>query len=276
MRTDCYLPHLSQPHPFNSFPKAVDGSSNATEQIMTELYTTLKQAIENGRLIAIATIIAGPGIGNKMVVWPEDVPQGDLGAPELNEQVVARARTLMGEQRSARFTLETAAGPTEIFVDVQVPPRKMIIVGAVHIAIPLLTFAKTLGYYTIVVDARSAFATEDRFPHVDRLITQWPADALGELGIDESTCIVVLTHDEKLDNPALEVAVRSPARYIGALGSKKTHARRVNALKEMGATDEQIARIHAPIGIDIGARGPEEIAVSIIAQIVATQHRPSA
>ncbi|MCB0096622.1 MAG: XdhC family protein, partial [Caldilineaceae bacterium] len=183
-----------------------------------------------------------------------------------------RAQELMREQRSERFSLSAEGQEYDLFVDVQAPPPKLIVVGAVHIAIHLVAFAKQLGFHTMVVDARSAFATDDRFPHVDELITQWPADALSELGIDESTCVVVLTHDEKLDNPALAVAVKSPAQYIGALGSKKTHARRVEALKAEGVTDEQISRIHAPIGIDLGGRKPEEIAVSIIAEIVAVRN----
>ena len=238
---------------------------------MANIYEAFQTAIQMGKLVALATQISGPNVGAKLLVWPDGNTVGDLGATTLNEQTIVRAQALMTDQRSERIIVETADEPVEIFIDVQVPPRKLIVVGAVHIAIHLITFANSLGYHTTVVDARSAFATSERFPHVDNLITQWPADALTELGIDESTVIVVLTHDEKLDNPALDVAIRSPARYIGALGSQKTHGRRVNALKEMGATNEQIARIHAPIGLDIGAKGPEEIAVSIMAEIVAVQ-----
>jgi xanthine dehydrogenase accessory factor len=123
----------------------------------------------------------------------------------------------------------------------------------------------------MVVDARSLFATRERFPHVDELVIKWPSEFLSETEIDEATYIVTLSHDEKLDNPALEVAVNSKARYIGALGSRKTHAERIKALKDKGITDEVLSRIHAPIGLNIGAVGPEEIAVSIIAEIVAVR-----
>lgn len=239
---------------------------------MATLFDTLASAIKTGKLVAVATVIAGPGIGNKVLVWPDGQTLGSLGGAELDAEVRQRVLASLAAQRTERFTVEAGGEPVAVFADIYVPPPKLVIIGAVHIAIPLVTIGKTLGLHTVVLDARSAFATPERFGHADQLIIQWPADALPEIGIDESTCVVVLTHDEKIDNPALAYAVRSPARYIGALGSKKTHARRVNALKELGVTDEEIARIHAPIGLDIGARKPEEIAVSIIAEIVAVQN----
>lgn len=234
---------------------------------MSDLYYQLSSAIKTGKLVALATIIAGPGIGSKLLLWPTGQTQGSLGSTELDSAVQARTVTLLQAQRSERFTL--ADSGVEIFVEVHAPPPKLIIVGAVHIAIPLVAFGKALGFHTVVLDARSVFATADRFRHADQLLIQWPADALPSLGIDESTCIVVLTHDEKIDNPALAIALRSPARYIGALGSKKTHARRLAALREDGVSDAEITRLHAPIGLEIGARRPEEIAVSIISEIVA-------
>jgi xanthine dehydrogenase accessory factor len=239
---------------------------------MATLFDTLANAVQTGKLVAVATVIAGPGVGDKLLVWPDGQTLGTLGAAELDAELRSRVLTLLAAQRTERFTIEVSGDPVEVFVDIYVPPPKLVIVGAVHMAIPLVTFGKALGFHTVVLDARSAFATPERFDHADQLVIQWPADALPEIGIDESTCLVVLTHDEKIDNPALAFAVRSPARYIGALGSKKTHARRVAALKEIGVTDEEIARIHAPIGLDIGARRPEEIAVSIIAEIVAVRN----
>lgn len=235
---------------------------------MSENFDALRESVKKGKLVTTATVIAGDHLGQQMVLWPEGAVIGSIGSDGLSAKVAQRARDLMAEQRTERFSIEDDDAQCEIFVQVYVPPHKLIVVGAVHIAIHLVTFANSLGFHTVVVDSRSAFATPERFPHVDELVTKWPADALTELGIDESTCIVVLTHDEKLDNPALEVAVSSPARYIGALGSKRTHAKRVAALQEEGVTDEQIARIHAPIGLDLGGRKPEEIAVSVIAEIV--------
>jgi len=239
---------------------------------MSDLYTTFANAVKRGRLVGLATVLAGPGMGHKLLLWPNGATEGDLGDVDLNYQVIERAKAAFADQQTTRFTVPTAAGEVDVFLEVQAPLPKLVIVGAVHIAIPLVTFGKTLGFHTIVLDARSAFATPERFHHADELLIQWPADALPEIGIDESTYIVVLTHDEKIDNPALAVALTSPARYVGALGSKKTHARRVAALQEAGVTEEQIARIHAPIGLNIGARRPEEIAVSITAEIIAVMN----
>ena len=132
----------------------------------------------------------------------------------------------------------------------------------------LVTFARVLGFRTIVVDARRAFATPARFAHAHELRIGWPADILADINLNEATYLVTLTHDAKLDNPALLYALNSPVRYIGALGSRRTHAERVAALKANGATDAQIARIHTPIGLNLGGRRPEEIAVAIMAEIV--------
>jgi len=239
---------------------------------MADLYTTFADAVKRGRLVGLATVLAGPNVGRKLLLWPNGATEGDLGAADLNAAVAERAKEAFASQQTTRYSIDTATGVADVFLEVQAPLPKLILIGAVHIAIPLVTFGKTLGFRTIVLDARSAFATPERFDHADELIIQWPADALAEIGIDEATYIVVLTHDEKIDNPALAVALTSPARYVGALGSKKTHARRVAALQEMGVTAAQISHIHAPIGINIGARRPEEIAVSIIAEIVAVMN----
>ncbi len=235
------------------------------------MYDTLTQALAQQESVALVTVVAGPNIGRKLLIWSDGRRTGSLGAEPLDAQATQHALDLLVAQESGRATFSLNEETVDLFFDVHIPQPKLIIVGAVHIAIPLVTFAKTLGFYTIVIDARSMFATPDRFAHADELITQWPDDALHALPIDESTYIVTLTHDEKLDNPALKVAVGSKARYIGALGARSTHAKRVTALREMGVTEAQLARIHAPIGLNIGARGPEEIAVSIIAEIVAVR-----
>ena len=161
------------------------------------------------------------------------------------------------------------------FLQVQIPPRRLIVVGAVHIAQSLVPMAAIAGYAVTVVDPRGAFATEARFPNV-MLSTDWPDDALTALDPDRRTAIVTLTHDPKLDDPALSVALRSDAFYIGALGSKRTHARRVDRLREAGFTDKDIARIHAPIGLGIGAISPAEISLSILGQITQVLHIPAA
>ncbi|HWV42375.1 XdhC family protein [Pseudorhodoplanes sp.] len=161
---------------------------------------------------------------------------------------------------------ETPAG--KVFLTVYVPPPKLVITGAVHISQALAPIAKLLGYDVVIVDPRTAFATQDRFPEVT-VIAQWPDEALPPLNVDRYTAFVALTHDPKIDDPALLHALSKDCFYIGALGSRKTHGRRVERLKAQGISDDAIARIHAPIGLDIGAVSPPEIAVSIMAEITA-------
>ena len=159
---------------------------------------------------------------------------------------------------------ETAEG--RVFLTVYVPPPQLVITGAVHISQTLAPIAKLLGYDVSIVDPRTAFATAERFPEV-KVIAEWPDKALPPLGIDRYTAFVALTHDPKIDDPALMHALERDCFYIGALGSKKTHGRRLERLKQQGATDAQLARIHAPIGLPIGAISPPEIAVAIMGEI---------
>lgn len=149
------------------------------------------------------------------------------------------------------------------------PPLRLILVGAVHIAQPLALIGSLAGYDVTVVDPRTSFASTERFPDV-ALVTDWPDEAMAALAPDARTAIVTLTHDPKLDDPALHAALRSPAFYVGSLGSKKTHAARVARLAEAGFTEDEIARIHGPVGLSIGAKSPAEIAISIMAEITET------
>ena len=147
------------------------------------------------------------------------------------------------------------------------PPLRLVIVGAVHIAQALVPMARIAGYDPIIIDPRAAFGSEARFPG-ELLISDWPDDALNDFGLDARTALVLLTHDPKLDDPALHIALKSNVFYIGALGSTRTHAKRVSRLQEAGFTAADIARINGPVGLDIGAASPAEIAVSILAQLV--------
>jgi xanthine dehydrogenase accessory factor len=239
---------------------------------MTTIYETLAAAIAAEQPVAVATVVGGAGqAGAKLLARPGADPLGGLGAG-VPEQEVARAMlAMLAHAESGIQSFDTAAGPVEVFIETFPPPPTMFIVGAVHIAIPLVTFAKVLGFRTVVVDARGAFATPERFAHADELVTEWPDEALtGRL--NSNSFVVLLTHDPKLDDPALKVALPSPARYVGALGSPKTHAKRLERLRAEGVPEEQLARLHAPIGLKIGGATPEEIAVSIIAEIVAAKH----
>ena len=161
---------------------------------------------------------------------------------------------------------ETPEG--KVFLTVHVPPTRLVVIGAVHISQALAPIAALLGYDVTIVDPRTAFASAERFPHV-KVIAEWPDKALPPLGVDRYTAFVALTHDPKVDDPALLHALERNCFYIGALGSKKTHARRVERLKQQGVSDAQLARIHAPIGLPIGAISPPEIAVAIMGEITA-------
>jgi xanthine dehydrogenase accessory factor len=174
--------------------------------------------------------------------------------------------------RSGKSGMEEA-DDARVFLTVHVPPPRLVITGAVHISQALAPMARLLGYDVTIVDPRTAFATVERFPEV-KVIAEWPDVALPPLGIDRYTAFVALTHDPKIDDPALLHALARECFYIGALGSKKTHARRVERLKQQGMTDADIARIHSPIGLAIGAVSPAEIAVAIMGEITARLRQP--
>jgi xanthine dehydrogenase accessory factor len=178
------------------------------------------------------------------------------------------ADVLLERLRQGRSGLVEAEGRA-LFLTVQVPPVKVVVVGAVHISQALAPMARGLDLDVAVVDPRTAFATPERFPDVP-VLAEWPDEALPRLGLDRYTALVALTHDPKIDDPALAAALKAECFYIGALGSRKTHGRRVERLTQAGFAEADIGRIHAPIGLDIGAVSPAEIAVSILGEIVAT------
>ncbi len=207
-------------------------------------------------------------------VLPEDLLAG-LCAARAARQAVAYvvdldsgARWLDREGHDARFRMDRSGyeEDSRVFVAVHNPPLRLIVVGAVHIAQALVPMARIAGYDPVVIDPRETFASEARFPGT-RLLHDWPDAAVAALGLDARTALVLLTHDPKLDDPALEMALRSDCFYIGALGSGRTHGKRVTRLEEAGFAEAQIARVHGPVGLDIGASGPAEIAVSILAQM---------
>lgn len=238
---------------------------------MPSLYETLRDAILAEQPAVVATIIEGPGTGARLLIRPGAESLGTLGDLTLDATVTQQALTFLAHAETGVQSFSTPQGEVQVFLESYPPPPTLFLVGAVHIAIPLVTFAKTLGFRTIVIDARGAFATPERFAHADALIHAWPDEAL-EGKLNSNSYVVLLTHDAKLDDPALKVALPSPARYIGALGSTKTHTKRLERLRAEGMPEEQLARLHAPIGLPIGGRTPEEIAVSIIAEIVAVRN----
>jgi xanthine dehydrogenase accessory factor len=214
------------------------------------------------RPVALVTRLSS---GEQWLVYADAVPDADLDA-----EVSAGTRRLLAENRSG--LLDTAA---DLFVQAFNPPLRLIVVGAVHIAQALVPIARLAGYEAIVIDPRRAWATDSRFADVT-IRSEWPDEAMQKLAPDHRTAVVTLSHDPKLDDPALHVALRSPAFYCGALGSKKTHAARLARLREAGFSDADFARIHAPIGLAIGAQSPAEIAISIMAQITQVLHKVNA
>jgi len=166
---------------------------------------------------------------------------------------------------------ELAARDGDRFTEPFPRPAQMVIVGAIHIAIPLHRLAKLMGYRVTVVDARAKFATGERFPEADAIFTEWPDEALAKIPVDRSTAVVILTHDPKFDMPALRTVLRTEAGYIGAIGSRKTNQNRFDALRGEGFTDQQLARVHGPIGLDLGGRGAEETALGIMAEVTAVR-----
>jgi xanthine dehydrogenase accessory factor len=199
--------------------------------------------------------------GAEALVWRDSVG----GALELSGTAVQEARTRVRDDKSG--TIEDGA----LFVHVYNPPLRLIVVGAVHISQALAPMARVCGFDVTVIDPRGSFATDERFPDV-KLIDEWPDDAMETLAPDSRTAVVTLTHDPKLDDPALEVALKSEAFYIACLGSRRTHAKRLERLTDLGFDAETLGRIHGPAGLPLGATSPAEIALSVMAEMTAIKH----
>ncbi len=218
---------------------------------------------------ALVTVLAGPDPGAKLFVAPDGTRQGTLGSPELDAAAAAAADELMWAERSER---READGAT-LFVDSTFPPPRLFVFGAVDFAAQLCKLARAVGWRPFVVDPRARFAQPARFPDAERVVAAWPQAAFAELGgIDRATAIAVLTHDPKLDDAALQIALASEAPYIGAMGSRRAQAKRRDRLLELGISEADQARISAPIGLDLGALSAEETALSIMSEIVAMRH----
>lgn len=235
------------------------------------VFDVLRKAIDDSIPVAVVTVVKGDGTGNKLVVLP-DSTVGSLGSEALDTIAIPEAKSQLHEERSITKTLETDAGEFELFYEVFPAPPTLLIFGAVHVGQALATVGKLLGFVVIVTDARPNLLTEERFPMADRLIKGWPQDAIAQLDIDRNTYVAVLTHDPKFDEPALAGVLATDARYVGATGSRKASKDRLERLAAAGLTEEQLARIHSPVGLNIGARTPEEMAISIFAEMIAVRH----
>jgi xanthine dehydrogenase accessory factor len=240
-------------------------------------YSMLEKLIDllqKNQPLVFATITSGDDLGIKgLFAEGKWVVDNTSGLWSRNIQISEMAKLIESGKPILMDNAIESSQPSKVFLEPILPQSRMVIIGAVHIAAALVVFAHELGYKTLVIDPRSAFLTRERFPQADELIHAWPQDVLPNLKLVNSDCIAVLSHDEKIDVPALSESLKSPVGYIGVLGSKKTRNERFNALREEGITDQELERIHAPIGLNIGAVEPEEIALSIIVEIIAKRRK---
>jgi xanthine dehydrogenase accessory factor len=221
---------------------------------MTSLDAVLR-AIHDGSPVSVASVP-----DRQLVIWP-DRTEGTLGEHDLDHRVRLEASGMLAQGT-------TAVIEQEVFVQTYVSPPRMIVFGAIDFAGAVARIGRFLGYHVTVCDARGVFATQKRFPDAHELVVDWPHRYLASTKVDERTVLCVLTHDPKFDIPLLEVALDTPARYVGAMGSRRTHEDRLARLREIGVPYEKIARLRAPIGLDLGARTPEETAIAIAAEII--------
>ncbi|MET8145133.1 XdhC/CoxI family protein [Sphaerisporangium sp. NPDC005288] len=222
--------------------------------------------------VAVATVMSGPGrVGARRVAW-DGRASGSLGAARLDAAVDDDARGMLAQGLTGvrRYGPEgeRRLDDLAVFVHSFAPPPRMLVFGAIDFAAAVARLGKFLGYHVVVCDARPVFATAKRFPEADEVVVKWPHDYLSTAQVDERTVICVLTHDPKFDVPLLEVALRTPAGYVGAMGSRRTHEDRLERLRESGVPEADLARLRSPIGLDLGARTPEETAVSIAAELI--------
>jgi xanthine dehydrogenase accessory factor len=236
-------------------------------------------AAAHGEAAALARVVRGPaGLrGGALLVRPDGSHEGALGGPPgLDRTAAAEAAAVLAAGRTG--TLEAGergsrcGAPLTLLVECAVPPPRLIVFGAVDFASALVRAGKFLGHHVTVCDARPVFATRTRFPEADDIVVAWPHEYLERTHVDARTALCVLTHDAKFDVPLLALALRLPVAYVGAMGSRRTHLDRTGRLREAGVTDPELARLRSPIGLDLGARTPEETALSIAAEIVAVRH----
>jgi len=230
------------------------------------------RSIDAGEPVAVATILSGPGeVGARRVIWG-DRASGSLGGQRLDDAIDDDARGMLAQgvtgQRHYGAEGERRLDDLTVFVHTFAPPPRMLVFGAIDFAAAVARIGKFLGYHVTVCDARPVFATAKRFPEADEVVVKWPHKYLSEITVDQRTAIAVLTHDPKFDVPLLEVALRTEAGYIGAMGSRRTHEDRLERLREAGLSDEELSRLRSPIGLDLGARTPEETAVAIAAELI--------
>jgi len=238
------------------------------------LVTALRDHVERGEPVALATVVTGESeSGTSTLVTQQGLATEFHVArrTQHDSQVTQIAQEMLAVRAESGAVHEIAPG-VEVYIEPFLPPLVLVIVGGVHVAIPLTRFAKQLGFSVVVVDPRAKFANRERFPEADEVLVEWPDEAFTHLDVDKATYVVLLTHDPKIDEPTLAAALRTEAAYIGAIGSRSTHAARFERMRKWGVTPDELQRVYAPIGLDLGGHSPAETALSIIAELVAVKN----
>ncbi|WP_420036353.1 XdhC family protein [Streptomyces sp. cg28] len=250
----------------------------ASDEALREVIGSALAAAARGTAAALARIVAGPAelMGRALLVRPDGSYEGGFGAhPELDRTVAAEAAAHLDAGRTATLEIgeqgSRCGAPLTLLIESSVPPPRMIVFGAIDFASALVRMGRFLGYRVTVCDARPVFATAARFPDADEIVVEWPHKYLARTEVDGRTVLCVLTHDAKFDVPLLQLALRLPVAYIGAMGSRRTHLARNERLRDVGVGELELSRLRSPIGLDLGARTPEEVAVSIASEIVAAR-----
>jgi len=235
---------------------------------VSEVLEAIQRILDAEEFGAVATAVEGPATGSKTVIDASGRSVAGSLPEQIAEDVAEDARTLMSNEQHR--TLDY--GEHSVFIETLAPPPDLLVFGAVHIGQALCSFGSQMGYRVTVIDSRPAFATAERFPEAHRVLVGWPKDLMDQLHFDRRTWVVVLSHDPRHETPPLAAALKSDTRYVGAMGSRRTHGLRVERLEKMGFGEKQIARIHSPIGLDIGAETPQEVAVSILAEMTLVRY----
>ena len=232
--------------------------------MVTPHLAAVRRLVEEERLGATVTVVEGSGIGTKAVIdRVEGLVEGTLPA-EIRDDVLADAVSLMDREQNRTL----GYGDNEVYIETVAPQPRLLIIGAVHIAQELCRIAHSLGFRVVVSDSRPFFTTPERFPEAEQVIVGWPDEVQDKLEIDRRTYVVMLSHDARFEDPMFPLLLVSDAKYIGVMGSRRTHRMRVERLRGAGFSDDQIDRIHGPVGLDIGAEQPGEVAISILAEMI--------